>query len=42
MPADSVGVIGIPQLVLTRSGRFHAYTCVRVVSSELVVAEGLL
>jgi len=42
MPPDAVGVIGIPRLVLTGDGRFYAYTCARVVSSELFVAEGLL
>ena len=42
MPPDGVGVIGIPNLVLTRDGRFYAYTCARIVSSELLVADGLL
>lgn len=42
MRADPAGVIGIPSLVPSRDGRVYAYTCARVVSSELFVVEGLL
>jgi hypothetical protein len=41
LPADPTGVVGIPRLVLTRDGRFYAYTCRRIVSSELFIADGL-
>jgi len=41
MPADPTGVTNIGSIVLTRNGLYYGYSCTRVVSSELYVAEGI-